>query len=67
MVKGIGNVHLGLPERIVLGPRGTSPATFDCTLTAAGDPSWTLELVGVFGGRRSSRFHMSVKTPPSRP
>jgi hypothetical protein len=38
----------------------------DCAATA-GDPSRALELVGVFGGRRSSRFHMSVKTPPSRP
>ena len=65
-VEVVGGPLLGLPERIVLGPRGTPPATFDCTLAAAGDPSRALELVGVFGGRRSSRFHMSVKTPPSR-
>ena len=66
-VEVAGGPLLGLPERIVLGPRGTPSATFDCMLTAAGDPSRALELVGVFGGRRSSRFHMSVKTPPSRP
>ena len=65
-VEVAGGPLLGLPERIVLGPRGTPPATFDCTLAAVGDPSRALELVGVFGGRRSSRFHMSVKTPPSR-
>lgn len=53
----------GLPEKpIVLGPRGTPPAAFDCVLapTAAGDASAQAIFTGVFGGRRSSRLTVPV-------
>ena len=52
----------GLPETIVLGPRGTKPATFDCTLSPeGGSPDGELVLTGLFGGRRSSRLFMRVR------
>ena len=53
----------GLPETIVLGPRGTSPAAFDCVLSPAGDlPDGELVLTGLFGGRRSSRLLMRFRS-----
>lgn len=41
-----------------VGPRGAPPCVFDCLLTPCDDGAITnrLELTGLFGGRRSSRF-----------
>lgn len=53
----------GLPSGgIVLGPRGSAPAMFDCTLAPAGNGEDFTQLVvtGVFGGKRSSRFVMPL-------
>ena len=53
----------GLPEAIALGPRGTPPAMFDCELSPPGDsPDGELVLTGVFGGRRSSRLVMRIRS-----
>ena len=54
---------VGLPDRpFALGPRGTAPAVFDCTLEPADDdPADTaLVLTGRFNGRRSSRLYASL-------
>lgn len=55
----------GLPETIVLGPRGTPPATFDCVLRAETIPTAVSQLVltGVFDGRRSSRASIPMVVP----
>ena len=47
------------PESFALGPRGSSPVTFDCTLSPAdGDPcDGALVLSARFNGRRSSRLY----------
>ena len=52
----------GLPsEPIVLGPRGSVPAEFDCVLEPTEPSSGiTLELSGVFDGRRTTRLSMPV-------
>ena len=53
----------GLPEGpVVLGPRGDPPAEFDCTVESGGTGGAFGELVvvGIFGGRRSSRFAMPL-------
>ena len=54
---------LGLPAKpFALGPRGSAPVVFDCTLAPdVGDPAdTTLVLTGRFGGRRSSRLCASL-------
>ncbi len=60
----VAGVNLkGLPtEQIVLGPRGTPPAAFDCELVPSDGSGIFAQAVftGVFGGRRSSRFAMPV-------
>lgn len=50
------------PEPIVLGPRGTPPAAFECELAPANGRGIFAQAVftGVFGGRRSSRLTMPV-------
>ena len=50
------------PEPIVLGPRGTPPAAFECELAPANGRGIFARAVftGVFGGRRSSRLTMPV-------
>ena len=62
-VEVVGAKLKGLPEKIVLGPRGTPPAAFDCSLVPdeASDYKQKLEVFGVFGGKRSSRLSMSVR------
>lgn len=52
----------GLPETIVLGPRGEPPPRFDCTLESPDDGSThaALVLAGIFNGRRSSRLAIPV-------
>lgn len=47
------------PEPFVIGPRGSVPMTFDCTLLPTDeDPNeGVLVLTGLFGGRRSSRLY----------
>ncbi len=59
----VGGAKLeGLPETIVLAPRGAGPAEFDCVLSPSGESSeGELVLTGLFGGRRSSRLSMSVR------
>ena len=51
-LRGLPTVPFGL------GPRGSGPAVFDCVLAPedGGGAETALELAGVFGGRRSSRF-----------
>ena len=53
----------GLPDTIVIGPRGTPPATFDCTFVpdAGSDFIRQIILVGVFNGKRSSRVSLPVR------
>ena len=53
----------GFPDTIALGPRGTPPATFDCTFApdASGDFIRQLVLIGVFNGKRSSRVSIPVR------
>ena len=62
-VEGAGASLAGLPDAIVLGPRGTPPAEFDCTFIpdAGCDFIRQVTFSGVFGGRRSSRLSMSVR------
>ena len=62
-VKVEGGTLQGLPAEITLGPRGTPPATFDCTFVpdAGTDFVRPVLLTGVFGGKRSSRLAMSVR------
>ena len=49
----------GLPtEPVVLGPCGSAPIEFDCVLESATEA--TLEVSGVFGGRRTSRLLMPL-------
>ncbi len=59
----VGAKLKGLPAEIVLEPRGTPPAAFDCLLVPdeASDYKQKLEVFGVFGGKRSSRLSMSVR------
>ena len=56
----VGAKLKGLPAEIVLGPRGTPPAAFDCLLVPdeASDYKQKLEVFGVFGGKRSSSSGM---------
>lgn len=58
-----GGTFKGLPDRIVLGPRGTPPASFDCTFipTAVGEIEQNIVLTGLFDGRRSSRLAMPIR------
>ena len=62
-VKVEGGTLQGLPAEITLGPRGTPPATFDCTFVpdAGADFVRPITLTGVFGGKRSSRLSMPVR------
>ena len=62
-VKVEGGTLQGLPAEIALGPRGTAPATFDCTFVpdAGSDFVRPIALTGVFGGKRSSRLVLSVR------
>lgn len=57
-----GGVLEGLPETIVLGARGSTPASFDCTFipSTAGGFERCLSLSGVFNSRRSSRLVMPL-------
>lgn len=52
----------GLPsEPVVLGPCGSAPVEFDCVLEPTKPASGlTLELSGVFGGRRTTKLSMPV-------
>jgi hypothetical protein len=52
----------GLPSGpVVLGPCGSAPVELDCVLEATKPSSGlTLELSGVFGGRRTTRLSMPV-------
>ena len=61
-VEVAGGSFNGLPELIDLGPRGTPPATFDCTLvpSASGEVEQNLVFTGVFNGKRSSRLSLPV-------
>ena len=58
-----GGTLAGLPGAITLGPRGTPPATFDCTFVPSPDGAHTPRLVlsGIFNGRRSSRFSLPIR------
>ena len=62
-VEVAGAALAGLPDAITLGPRGTPPATFDCTFApdASGDFFRQLVIVGVFNGKRSSRVSIPVR------
>ena len=62
-VKVEGGTLQGLPAEITLGPRGTPPASFDCTFVpdAGADFVRPITLTGVFGGKRSSRLSMPVR------
>ena len=53
----------GLPGWMSLGPRGTPPATFDCTFVPdkSADSVRPIVLTSVFGGKRSSRLVMSMR------
>jgi len=53
----------GLPSEITLGPRGTPPATFDCTFVPSAGCDFVQQVVlsGLFGGKRSSRLVMPVR------
>ncbi len=55
----------GLPDTIALGPRGSPPFEFDCTLVPAGDADavGALDFAGSFDGRRSSRLHVPFAVP----
>ena len=60
VVEVAGARLLGLPSvPFALGPRGSAPAAFDCTLSPTdGDPSeGALVLSGLFDGWRSSRLY----------
>lgn len=58
-----GGTFEGLPATIALGPRGTPPATFDCTFvpTPGGEFYQRLVLTGLFNGKRSSRLSLPVR------
>ena len=62
MVEVCGARLRGLPsEPVVLGPCGSAQVEFDCVLEATKPSSGlTLELSGVFGGRRTTRLVMPV-------
>ena len=62
-VKVEGGTLEGLPGTIALGPRGTPPATFDCTFvpTPGSDFYQKLVLTGIFNGKQSSRLSMPVR------
>ena len=62
-VKVEGGTLQGLPAEITLGPRGTPPATFDCTFVPAPgcDFYQKLALTGLFNGKRSSRLYLPVR------
>ena len=57
-----GGSFKGLPDSIVLGPRGTPPASFDCTFIplSSGGMRQNLVFTGLFDGKRSSRLVMPV-------
>ena len=57
-----GGTFSGLPDKIALGPRGTPPASFDCTFVPSPSGGLRQDLVftGVFDGKRSSRLVMPV-------
>ena len=61
-VEVAGGSLVGLPDSIVLGPRGTPPGAFDCTFepSASGEVEQNLVLTGVFDGKRSSRLSLPV-------
>ena len=63
LVKVAGGTFEGLPGTIALGPRGTPPATFDCTFvpTPGSDFYQKLVLTGLFNGKRSSRLYLPVR------
>ena len=58
----------GLPETIELGPLGSPPVQFDCTMAPDGDAATygTMVLTGVFDGRRSSRLSSNFAFPTLR-
>ncbi len=58
-----GGAVEGLPDTIDLGPRGTPPSAFDCTLMppASGETNLTLVVTGVFNGKRSSKLVVPVQ------
>jgi len=58
-----GGTLEGLPGEIALGPCGTPPVAFDCTFVpdAGSDFERSVKLVGVFGGKRTSRLVMPVR------
>ena len=62
-VEVAGGTFEGLPGTIALGPRGTPPATFDCTFvpTPGSDFYQKLVLAGLFNGKRSSRLYLPVR------
>ena len=62
-VEVVGARLIGLPEQpFALGPRGSAPAVFNCTLVPdANDPADTaLVLTGRFGGRLTTRLHAAL-------
>lgn len=57
-----GGTFNGFPDKIALGPRGTPPASFDCTFvpSSSGGMEQNLVFTGLFDGRCSSRLVMPV-------
>lgn len=62
-VEVAGGTLAGLPGEIVLGPRGTPPATIDCVFSPSpgSELRQNLVITGVFGGKRSSRLFLPVR------
>ena len=61
-VEVVGGTFKHLPDKIVIGPRGTPPVSFDCMFvpTVSGEIEQHLVFTGLFNGKRSSRLTMPV-------
>ena len=62
-----GGTFKGLPDRIVLGPRGTPPVSLNCTFLPYDDGVFerNIVLTGVFNGKRSSRVALPMRLEKS--